>query len=79
MPIANGFLEKKNFKNEFFYEMEIGFNEDLSLFQLNNHPKPENMFNKNYPFYSGSSEHMKLHFKKYANYLKKIFLNLIQK
>ena len=34
MPIANGFIEKKNFNNEFFYNMEVGFSEDFSL--LNN-------------------------------------------
>ena len=51
--------------------MEVGFNEDLSLFQLNDHPKPEKMFNQNYPFFTGSSEYMKTHFKKYANFVKK--------
>ena len=35
MPIANGFIEKKDFKKEYFYNMEVGFSEDLSLFQLN--------------------------------------------
>ena len=25
MPIANGFLKKKDFKDEFFFEMEVGF------------------------------------------------------
>ena len=55
MPIANGFLDKKDFPQEFFFNMEVGFNEDLSLFQLNDHPKPEAMFNKNYPFFTGSS------------------------
>ncbi len=71
MPIANGFIEKKNFPDEFFFEMEVGFNEDLSLFQLNDHPKPEKMFNENYPFFTGSSEYMKDHFKKYADFVKK--------
>ena len=46
MPIANGFLDKKDFSKEFFFNMEVGFNEELSLFQLNDHPKPESMFNK---------------------------------
>ena len=31
MPAANGFLEKKDFKSEFFYEMEIGFSKKISL------------------------------------------------
>ena len=41
MPIANGFLKKKFFKNEFLFEMEVGFSKDISLFQLNDHPKPD--------------------------------------
>ena len=71
MPIANGFINKEDFSNEFFFNMEVGFNEELSLFQLNDHPKPEQMFNKNYPFFSGSSEYMKSHFKNYANFVQK--------
>ncbi len=71
MPIANGFIEKKNFSGEFFFNMEVGFNDELSLFQLNDHPKPEKMFNQNYPFFTGSSEYMKTHFKKYADFAKK--------
>ena len=71
MPIANGFLKKEKFNQEFFYEMEVGFSEDLSLFQLNDHPKPETMFNENYPFFSGSSNYMISHFKSYADSLKK--------
>ena len=74
MPIANGFIKKKNFNNEYFYNMEVGFSEELSLFQLNNHPKPEAMFNSSYPFFSGSSEYMKNHFKNYADFVKKNFL-----
>jgi len=74
MPLANGFLEENEFKSEFFYEMEVGFSEELSLFQLNNHPNPERMFNEKYPFYTGSSNHMKRHFSEYANWIKKNFL-----
>ena len=43
MPIANGFLNKDKFSEEFFFEMEVGFSDDLSLFQLNDHPKPQMM------------------------------------
>ena len=74
MPLANGFLKKNEFPSEYFFEMEIGFSEDLSLFQLNDHPKPEKMFNKKYPFYTGSSESMKNHFEKFANWIKSEFL-----
>ena len=74
MPIANGFLKSSEFTKEFFFEMEVGFNEDLGLFQLNDHPKPEKMFNENYPFFTGSSEYMKKHFKNYASFLVKDYL-----
>ncbi len=74
MPIANGFLDKKDFKNEFFYTMEVGFSEEISLFQLNDFPKPEMMFNKNYPFFTSSSLYMINHFKDYANWIKKNYL-----
>ena len=69
MPIANGFIEKKNFDKEFFFEMEIGFNEKLSLLQLIDHPKPEVMFNRNYPFFTSSSKHMISHFKNYSQWI----------
>jgi len=74
MPIANGFLEKKDFKKEYFFKMEVGFSKDISLFQLNNHPQPKMMFNKDYPFFTGSSKAMTVHFKKYADWLKKNYL-----
>ena len=71
MPIANGFLSKKNFKKEFFFKMEVGFSKELSLFQLNDHPKPTLMFNKNYPFFTSSSQYMINHFKQYSKWIKK--------
>ena len=74
MPIANGFLEKQDFLKEYFYNMEVGFSEDVSLLQLNDHPKPEVMFNENYPFFTSSSKLMIEHFKSYANFLRK-YLN----
>ena len=71
MPIANGFLKKKNFKKEFLFKMEVGFSNDISLFQLNDHPKAKMMFNKNYPFFTSSSKFMVTHFKNYAKWIKK--------
>ena len=75
MPLANGFLKENEFKTEFFYEMQVGFSEEISLFQLNEHPKPEKMFNEKYPFYTGSSIYMKKHFQSYANWIKNNFFN----
>ncbi len=69
MPIANGFLSKDQFKKEFFFDLEVGFSKTISLFQLNDHPKPKQMFNKNYPFFTGSSKGMVEHFKTYSNWI----------
>lgn len=74
MPIANGFLRENQFQEEFFYKMEVGFSEKLSLFQLNEFPKPEKMFNQNYPFFTGSSKFMVQHFAEYALWVKKNYL-----
>ena len=82
MPIANGFLRKRDFKKEFFFEMEVGFSKSISLFQLNDHPKPKLMFNKNYPFFTGSSKGMVKHFMDYSKWIKKKYFknvnNLIE-
>ena len=75
MPIANGFLNKENFSKEFFFDLEVGFSEKCSLFQLKDHPTPEQMFNNKYPFFTGSSEAMKIHFKKYSDFIKKNYIN----
>ena len=74
MPIANGFLNKKDFTGEYFFNLGVSFSESVSLLQLNEHPKPIQMFNKNYPFYTSSSNHMEYHFKKFANWAKKNFI-----
>ena len=71
MPLANGFLSKKNFTKEYFYEMKVGFNKKYSLFQLDTHPNPSSMFHKKYPFYTSSSKFMIEHFKKYAKWVGK--------
>jgi SAM-dependent methyltransferase len=75
MPLANGFLNKNEFDSEFFYEMEVGFSQKVSLFQLNDFPNPKKIFNKKYPFYTGSSQYMINHFKDYSEWLKKDFLS----
>ena len=75
MPIANGFLKKKDFQKEFFFDLSVSFSEEMSLLQLNDHPKPKMMFNNKYPFYTSSSKFMKHHFMEYANWAKKRYLN----
>ncbi len=75
MPMANGFLKKKDFKKEFFYNLEVGFSKKNYLFQVNDHPKSPHIFNNNYPFYTNKSAYMVDHFKKYFKWVKKKYLN----
>ena len=79
MPIANGFLKKDYFKKEFLFNMEVGFSKEISLFQLNDHPKPKLMFNKDYPFFTSSSKYMIKHFKNYSNWVKKYYFKNTKK
>ena len=74
MPLANGFLKKKDFKKEYFFSLQVAFCKSLNLVQLVSNPKPIKMFNKNYPFYTSSSQSMVKHFKSYAIWIKKKFL-----
>ena len=78
MPIANGFINKQKFKSEYFFNMNVGFSKKISLFQLMNHPKPKQMFNKNYPFFTGSSKGMIRHFKEYASWIKKNYFKNVR-
>ena len=76
MPLANKFLEKKNFQNEKFYEMSVGFDENLSLFQLIESPDPGEMFDENYAFFSGTSKYMITHFENFSRQIKKHLKNI---
>ena len=75
MPSANGFLGRENFDKEFFYEMEVGFSSKVSLLQLNEFSNPKKVHNEKYPFYTSSSEYMKLHFNKFSEWMKKEYLS----
>ena len=74
MPLANGFIKKKDLKNEYFFSLKVAFNEKLSLFQLAKNPSPAKMFNKKYPFYTSGSKKMIEHFKKFSEWVKKKYL-----
>jgi len=65
-PLGNGFLESKDFQNEFFFEMKTGFCNESMMFQLVDQPKPKIMFHDNYLFYSSTSTMMTDHFKKWS-------------
>lgn len=68
-PLGNGFLEKKDFKNEYFFPMEIGFCEVSKMIQLIEQPLPEKMFHSEYAFYSSTSKFMQEHFKAFSDFV----------
>jgi len=74
MPLANGFLTPDQFADEYFFELSVGSCLHCGMFQLMEQPNREMMFNENYPFYSGSSRGMAVHFQKFAEHVKKDYL-----
>lgn len=75
MPIANGFLNKENFLNEYFFHMQVAHCNNCSMVQLIDTPERELMFNENYAFFSGTSQAMKAHFKNFAEDVKQNYLD----
>lgn len=69
MPIANGFLTKEQFKDEYFFKLEVAFCPKCTMAQLVKQPQREKMFNDNYAFFSGTSKHMVVHFKEFAEHV----------
>jgi SAM-dependent methyltransferase len=65
-PLGNGFLEHRQFKDEYFFPMEIGYSIESKMFQLIEQPSPEKMFHEEYAFYSSTSKFMGEHFKIFA-------------
>lgn len=74
MPIANGFLSEVNFKNEYYFDMDVAHCEKCNMVQLIETPDRSLMFNENYAFFSGTSEAMKIHFSKFAKSIKDKYL-----
>ena len=46
MPIANGFLERDQFEDEFFYNLRLGICERCRMVQLINTVPPEKLFHE---------------------------------
>ncbi len=75
-PITNSFLnkiDKKTTKNEFFYNLSIGFDKKNFLVSLMNYVNPKKMFNDKYAHRASSSKTMRKSFKVIASKLKKRF------
>ena len=74
MPIANGFLTEQDFENEYYFDMDVAFCESCKMVQLVNQPDREQMFNKNYAFFSSTSKFMQKHFKSFYEFLNTNYL-----
>ena len=68
-PIANKFLTKDEFDDEFFFDLKVVFDEETKLVSLKEFVAPEMMFNENYTYHSSTSYPMKEHFRKTAEML----------
>ena len=75
MPIANGFLKKEEFKDEYFFELATAFCDSCFSVQLVTQPDPKLMFHENYAFFSKTSKSMQVHFQKYADWVLNNYLN----
>ncbi len=76
MPLANGFLEKEEFLNEYFFELALQFDSESKLISLVEQPNPSKMFNEKYAFFSGTSKLMQEHFRLMAeDYFKDFLFN----
>ena len=74
-PLGNGFLSQSQIKDEYFYQMELGFSEESKMLQLIKQPNPEMMFHEEYAFFSSSSKFMREHFRNFAEFVKELILS----
>ncbi len=74
MPVANGFLSEKEFSDEYFYELKIGFCPVTKMVQLIELVDRERMFHEKYAFYSSTSAFMKKHFSEFAEFVSEKYL-----
>ena len=69
MPIVNAFLAPEKLKDEFFYNMVVGYDPATHAIGLVNTVPPEKMFHDHYAFFSSTSKGMQRHFRATAEKL----------
>lgn len=74
MPIANRFLSAEDFRQEYFFELAVGFCPNCYMLQLLEQPQREAMFHDSYAFYSSTSSRMRDHFQDYADWVIQTYL-----
>ena len=72
-PVANAFLKKEDFDDEFLFDLKVVFNTESKLVSIKKFVDPERIFNENYPYTTSNSFPMVKHFKDTAEMLKKKF------
>ena len=72
-PIANAFLKKEDFDDEFLFDLKVVFDTESKLVSIKEFVEPEKIFNENYPYTTSNSFPMVKHFKETAEMLMKEF------
>jgi len=72
-PESNGYLNKSQFKDEFFFNLDVCFDSDTHLVSLTKFIAPELMFNEDYAYHSSMSVTMRDSFKKIAKTLDNLY------
>ena len=72
-PIANAFLKKEDFDDEFLFDLKVVFDTESKLVSIKKFVDPERIFNEDYPYHTSNSFPMVKHFKETAEMLKKKF------
>ena len=77
-PIANKFLKEDEFKDEFFFDLKVVFDENTKLLSMKEFVKPELMFNDEYAYNTSLSTPMIKHFKDYSKWIKEKYFNNVK-
>jgi len=67
MPVANAFIDKKDFNNEYFFDLSPASCSNCSTFQIVDVPEQGKMFHDHYAYFASTSESMTNHFKNLAH------------
>ena len=70
-PLANGFTDEPYPKDEYKYDLVVGFDPETYMVSLINQVDPKLMFNSRYPYSTSSSLGMIEHFCRIADDIKR--------
>jgi SAM-dependent methyltransferase len=71
-PIANRFIDNAEIPNEFFYNLDVGFDTETLLVTHMEYVDPPLMFNENYTYRGSMSKTMSTHFAEFSNNIKEL-------